>query len=106
MKEWIIGIIIWVIATEIIFFKTDWDSTSKFFERKYISVTFGGFISFFLFWLPYNISITSIILYGVPKAPLGNIVYPWYYGILIGLSLFCGINYLIYRRLKNENNNS
>jgi hypothetical protein len=95
--ELIILGVVWLIATEVIYFRFYMNS-SEFIESKIGSMCAGFFIAVGLFGFPaFLANMTSIvdgnILYG-------DIVYLWYYGIVISVSLFFGINYAIYSSLE------
>ena len=96
--ELIIFLVLWLISTEVILFtyaKYEFDS---FFEGKIISIFLGFIIVFFLFGFP----AMAATRFTISEEAVGNIIYVWYYGIMLAIALFFGVNYLIYRKV-NKN---
>ena len=99
--ELIIFLALWLVPTEIIFFKYARYNFDTFIEGKLFSIFLGFFLSFILFGIPALVA-TGIELENVEDA-IGNIFYVWYYGVSLIITLFFGANYLIYKKgEKNE----
>lgn len=97
--EIIIGIVIFIVSTEIIFFNTSWKIFDTFFPRKMISI-FGGILStIILFVIPF---LTANIPQGNKTEAYGNIFYVWYYGAIIFILILFGINYLIFKKIEKN----
>ena len=82
----ILSFLIWLIATEFIFFKylRGESFPESFLMEKLGSVVAGLIITFFVFVCPLSLSYEY-----------GNIAYLYYYGIIGGVVLFLLINYKI-----------
>ena len=108
MIGYIIGIAIFIISTEIIYFKyirgSSWNDS--FIEEKLFSMFIGLFSMFIGLFVTFTIWGVPFMMAEVPNTidaePLGNIVYLWYYSIVGVIALFFGINYLTDKHLKNK----
>lgn len=99
--ELIIFLALWLISTEVIFFKFAIDDIydySSFIENKSMSMFIGFILVFFSFGIPASIA-TGL---GDPEIAKGYIAYVWYYSIVLGVVLFIGANYLIYKKVKKQ----
>lgn len=102
MIEWIILLVIWIVLTEIIFFvfaRKDYDFGDSFLSKKFFSLFISFVITFF------SVGFPTLLAYGPrepPLEPIGAIAYFWYYGIILALMIFFGINYLIYKFVNRD----
>ncbi len=96
--ELIIFISVWIISTEIIFFKFIRKEGEKFIPSKILSIILGGFMAFVLFGIPWRFASGM----GTPREAYGNIVYFWYYGVAIVIGIFFLVNYKIHKYLKKK----
>lgn len=95
--ELIIFFVLWLVLTEVMFFRYIRYNLDSFIEAKLLAIFLGFILSFFLFGLPATVAV------GVAEADaVGNIFYVWYYGVSLIITLFFGINYLVYKKSKKK----
>jgi len=97
--ELIIFFFIFIVSTEIIFFKFTRGTGECFLQEKIVSIFCGGIAAVLLFGFPCILSNAPEVASG---APLGPIVYYWYYGIIGSVALFFLLNYKIHKWLEKN----
>lgn len=101
----VVLLILWIAATEFIFFKyakNDYDFGDSFISKKLLSLATSFIIVFFSVGMP------TIFAFAPRENGLesfGIIAYAWYYGIILAVLAFFGINYIIYKFAKKGDNN-
>ena len=90
ITESIILFVIWVIATETIYFSIR-DDHDDFWEEKFTAM----FISAAILWFSYGMP--RVFTLSEECSPW--IVFAWYYGIIGAITLFYGSNWLISKKL-------
>jgi len=96
--ELIIFLVLWVISTEIVFFKFTIDEFDTFIGSKLMSIFVGFVIIYILFGIP-ALFATGL---GNIESAFGYIAYVWYYGSILVIGIFIGINYLIYKKVNKD----
>lgn len=93
----IIAFFIWLISTEIIYFGFARNNTDEnnFLGEKVISGFGAMFVTVLLIGFPYLMTIAE-------GAPTDLVIYSWYYGIIISILIFLGINYMIHKWLEKN----
>ena len=90
--ELIIFLALWIVVTEVIFFIYIKNEFNDFFIAKCFSLVISFFLVLFLFGVPASIIYNNVLI--------GNIIYVWYYGIILAIILFFSINYFIYKKVE------
>lgn len=98
MIEWMIFLLVWLVSTEIAFFGFNRNEHYDFLFEKFISSLMGVIAALVIYGIPFLLAI-SILPDG---EAIGNIAYIWYYGIILSISSFFGINYAIHRWLEGR----
>ncbi len=96
--ELIIFLVLWLVLTEIIFFRYARYICNSFIEAKLFSIFGSLVLSLFLFGLP------ALIAAEMRDAEIakGYMAYVWYYGIISVVVLFFSVNYLIYKKVEKK----
>lgn len=92
MLGWLF-LFIWIVITEIVYFGWMRDEIGDFMPEKLASLMFGAMATIVVFGMPWLMSVIKET--GSEELVFGNAIFGWWYGIMGGLILFFGINYLI-----------
>ena len=96
--ELIIFLALWLVSTEVILFRFIRGSGPDFFAEKLISIILGLLAAFVLFGAPWSLTLG----YTGESSVVGPIAYVWYYGVVLSIAAFFGINYAIHKWLERR----